>query len=234
MTGYLIKGSLPQAWEKGLRLMWDQGDYVRDQRGSETMELMSLMTVIPYGKVTIPKLYPHKERALRDYRAQLCHPDLTSEFIYTYGNRLMAWGHEIGQPINQIDYAIEQLSESSTSRRAVATTWLPTIDCKRGEVPCMMVCQFILRNSDLTLDVFFRSHDFAGAYPANIYGLFGLLEMVADKLYARPKEICTVSASAHIYSWDWPLWAKVLGEEGLPPQSVQARRALANLREAIA
>jgi len=97
----------------------------------------------------------------------------------------------------------------------------------------MMVDQFILRNSDLTLEVYFRSHDFCGAYPANIYGLFGLLEMVADKLQARPKEIATFSASAHAYSHDWSLMAKVLGEEGLPPIA-QAGRSLALLREAKA
>jgi thymidylate synthase len=235
MTGYLVKGqNLPQAWEEGLRLIWNHGEFLGDQRGSDTIEILSLMTVIPYGKITIPKLYPHKERALKGYRDQLCHPCLSSGFVYTYGNRTQAWGYEIGKPINQIDYAIEQLRDSPSSRRAVASTWLPTFDCMREEVPCMMVCQFILRQSDLTLDVYFRSHDFAGAYPANVYGLFGLLEMVADRLYARPKEICTISASAHVYDWDWPLWARVLGEEELPPQCVQAELSLANLREAIA
>ena len=233
MTGYLIKADhLSQVWEKGLRLIWD-GEYVKDQRDSETMEVLGLQTVIPYSKIKLPKLYPHKERALKNYREQLCHPDLTSGFIYTYGNRTQAWGHELGQPINQIDYAIKQLRESSSSRRAVASTWLPTFDCQRSEVPCMMVDQFILRNSDLTLEVYFRSHDFCGAYPANIYGLFGLLEMVANKLQARPKEIATFSASAHAYSWDWPLMAQVLGEEGLPPIA-QAGRSLALLREAKA
>jgi thymidylate synthase len=193
MTGYLVKAqNLSQAWEEGLRLIWDQGDFVGDQRGSDTMELLSLMTVIPYGKINLPKLYPHKERALKDYREQLCHPDLATGFIYTYGNRTQAWGYEAGTPVNQIDYAIKQLRESPSSRRAVASTWLPTFDCMRSEVPCMMVVQFILRHSDLTLDVFFRSHDFYGAYPANVYGLFGLLEMVAGKLYAKPKEICTI------------------------------------------
>lgn len=233
MTGYLVKAqNLSQAWEEGLRLIWDQGDFVGDQRGSDTMELLSLMTVIPYGKINLPKLYPHKERALKDYREQLCRPDLSTEFIYTYGNRTQAWGHEAGTPVNQIDYAIKQLRESPSSRRAVASTWLPTFDCMRSEVPCMMVVQFILRHSDLTLDIFFRSHDFYGAYPANVYGLFGLLEMVADKLYAKPKEICAISASAHVYDWDWPLWARVLGEEELPPVCVQAGMSLANLREA--
>lgn len=234
MTGYLIKASnLPQTWEEGLRLIWNQGQLLEDQRGSDTLELLSLMTVIPYSKITIPKLYPHKERALQDYKKQLCHPCLNSGFIYTYGNRIQAWNHETGCPVNQIDYAIQQLKESPSSRRAVASTWLPTFDCMRTEVPCMMVVQFILRHFDLTMDVYFRSHDFAGAYPANIYGLLGLLEMVADKLCARPKEICTISASAHVYDWDWPLMAKVLDEEGLPPQTVQAEN-LADLGEAVA
>ena len=43
--------------------------------------------------------------------------------------------------------------------------------CRKDEVPCMIVDDFKLRDGRLHLSVFFRSHDFAGAYPANLYGL---------------------------------------------------------------
>jgi thymidylate synthase len=67
----------------------------------------------------------------------------------------------------------------------------------------MIVDDFKLRDGSLHLSIFFRSHDFAGAYPANLYGLARLLEYVAREVDAEPGSISTTSASAHIYEHDW-------------------------------
>jgi thymidylate synthase len=77
------------------------------------------------------------------------------------------------------------------------------LDNIREEVPCMIVDDFKLREGRLNLSVFFRSHDFAGAYPANLYGLAGLLEHVAGEVGASPGSISTLSSSTHIYEHDW-------------------------------
>ena len=67
----------------------------------------------------------------------------------------------------------------------------------------MIVDDFKLRDGRLHLSVFFRSHDFAGAYPANLYGLARLLQYVAGEVDAEPGSISTTSASAHVYEHDW-------------------------------
>ena len=48
-----------------------------------------------------------------------------------------------------------------------------------------------------------KSHDFAGAYPANLYGLARVLQFVSGEVGAIPGSISTTSASAHIYDHDW-------------------------------
>jgi thymidylate synthase len=77
------------------------------------------------------------------------------------------------------------------------------LDNIKEEVPCMIVDDFKLREGRLNLSVFFRSHDFAGAYPANLYGLAELLEHVAREVGGSPGSISTLSSSAHIYEHDW-------------------------------
>jgi thymidylate synthase len=67
----------------------------------------------------------------------------------------------------------------------------------------MIVDDFKLRDGALHLSAFFRSHDFAGAYPANLYGLSRLLTHLSEQVGARPGSISTTSASAHIYEHDW-------------------------------
>lgn len=204
MTGCLLKGTLSDCWTEGLKLLFEHGQYVQDQRGRETLELIGLQTVIPY-KAKIPEKFTFKESALKQYKEQLLSPD-NDGFAYTYGNRLFAWDG----CTNQIKAIIHQLQDSRESRRAIASTWIPAYDHFVEEVPCMMVAQFLLREDDLSLLVYFRSHDFYGAYPANVFGLTGLLEYVAKPLLARPKEIVTISASAHTYDTDWQAIEKII------------------------
>ncbi len=118
-------------------------------------------------------------------------------------------------PVDQIDQVIHRLKASPSTRRATAVTWIPPVDNAKDEVPCMIVDDFKLRDGRLNLTVFFRSHDFAGAYPANLYGLARVLEHVAREVGAEPGSISTTSASAHIYEHDWD-WVRgmLLGMQG--------------------
>jgi thymidylate synthase len=149
----------------------------------------------------IPTEYSWNQERLDDYAQQL----LSSEnpgFEYTYGNRLRAWSSG-SSPLDQIDLVIRYLKASPSTRRATAVTWIPSLDSAKEEVPCMIVDDFKMRDGRLNLSVYFRSHDFAGAYPANLYGLAKLLEYVSSEVGASPGSISTLSASAHIYEHDW-------------------------------
>jgi thymidylate synthase len=194
---------ISDAWHRGLNLIWRQGQEITDERGTKIREILSLQVVVedPYCDM-IPHEYSWNEERLEEYASQL----LSSEnpgFEYTYGNRLRSWGLPDMAGLDQIEQVIRRLKGSSTTRRATAVTWIPTVDNAREEVPCMIVDDFKIRDGRLSLSIFFRSHDFAGAYPANLYGLARLLEYVSQEVNASPGSISTLSSSAHIYEHDW-------------------------------
>jgi thymidylate synthase len=202
--GRFIRGrTISDAWHRGLNLIWRNGQEIIDERGTKIREILSLQAVVenPYVEM-IPKEYSWNEERLEEYALQLLSAD-NPGFEYTYGERLRGWSVGSGQRVDQIEQAISRLKASPSTRRATAVTWIPPIDEIKDEVPCMIVDDFKLRDGCLNLSVFFRSHDFAGAYPANLYGLARVLEQVAKEVGARPGSISTTSASAHVYEHDW-------------------------------
>ena len=202
--GRFIRGrTISDAWHRGLNLIWRNGQEIIDERGTKIREILSLQVVVenPYVEM-IPKEYSWNEERLEEYALQLLSAD-NPGFEYTYGERLRGWSVGSGQRVDQIEQAIRRLKASPSTRRATAVTWIPPIDEIKDEVPCMIVDDFKLRDGCLNLSVFFRSHDFAGAYPANLYGLARVLEQVAKEIGARPGSISTTSASAHVYEHDW-------------------------------
>jgi thymidylate synthase len=200
---FIRASSISDAWHRGLNLIWRQGQEITDERGTRIRELLSLQVVVedPYQEM-IPKEYSWNEERLEEYAGQLL-SGVNPGFEYTYGERLRAWSLPGVPPLDQIEQVIRRLKESSATRRATAVTWIPPVDTAKDEVPCMIVDDFKLRDGRLNLAVFFRSHDFAGAYPANLYGLARVLEYVASEVAAEPGSISTTSASAHIYEHDW-------------------------------
>lgn len=202
--GRFIRGrSISDAWHRGLNLIWRQGDQITDERGTRILELLSLQVVVedPYHDM-IPPEYSWNEDRLEEYARQLLGRE-NPGFEYTYGERLRGWSVEGAPPVDQIRNVVLRLRSSSATRRATAVTWIPPLDEVREEVPCMIVDDFKLRDGGLYLSAFFRSHDFAGAYPANLYGLARTLEYVASEVGAEPRSISTTSSSAHIYEHDW-------------------------------
>jgi len=200
---FLRAATISEAWQRGLNLIWRQGQELTDQRGTRIKEVLSLQIVVedPYRDM-IPREYSWNEDRLEEYAQQLLSGE-NPGFEYTYGERLRSWSLSGLETVDQIDYAVERLKASASTRRATAVTWIPPLDDLREEVPCMIVDDFKLREGRLHLSVFFRSHDFAGAYPANLYGLAGLLKHMAGEVDAAPGSISTLSSSAHIYEHDW-------------------------------
>jgi len=205
---FIRAGTISDAWHRGLNLIWRQGQEITDQRGTRIKELMALQVVVedPYHDM-IPDEYSWNQERLEEYASQLLSGS-NPGFEYTYGERLRSWRSPgMESSIDQIDQVISRLKSAPSTRRATAVTWIPPIDSAKEEVPCMIVDDFKLRDGRLNLIALFRSHDFAGAYPANLYGLARVLEYVSSRVGAKPGSISTMSASAHIYDhdWDWVL-----------------------------
>jgi len=216
---FIRAANISDAWHRGLNLIWRQGAEITDERGTRIRELLALQVVVedPYLEM-IPHEYSWNEERLEEYALQLLSGE-NPGFEYTYGQRLRHWevpemGHSTSSSdapssisascsVDQIDHVIRRLRSSPSTRRATAVTWIPPVDNSKEEVPCMIVDDFKLRDGSLNLAVFFRSHDFAGAYPANLYGLARVLQHVSSEVGAKPGSISTTSSSAHIYEHDW-------------------------------
>ena len=211
---FIRAGTISDAWHRGLNLIWRQGQEIADERGTRIRELLSLQVVVedPYRDM-IPHEYSWNEARLEEYALQLLSAE-NPGFEYTYGNRLRSWGLPDQSPIDQIEQVKRRLKAAPTTRRATAVTWIPPLDEFRDEVPCMIVDDFKLRDGRLNLSVFFRSHDFAGAYPANLYGLARVLEHVSEEVGAVPGSISTLSSSAHVYEHDWDWVQEMLFGKG--------------------
>lgn len=206
--GRIIRANtISDAWYRGINMIWNQGHEVTDERGSKIKEYLNLMIVVkdPYTD-RIPADISWNEERLEKYAKQLISGENVQDFEYTYGQRLRNWNEQI----DQIAYVIDKLKHNPTTRRATAVTWVPTVDTVVDEVPCMIIDDFKIRGGMVNLTALFRSHDFAGAYPANLYGLSRLLEYVAAEVGVKPGMITTISASAHIYEHDWDMIEEIL------------------------
>jgi len=202
--------TISDAWHRGLSLIWRQGAEITDERGTKIREILSLQVVVedPYREM-IPTEYSWNEERLEEYARQLLSGN-NPGFEYTYGERLRAWHLPDTPSLDQIEQVILRFKASANTRRATAVTWIAPVDAFKDEVPCMIVDDFKLRDGRLHLSIFFRSHDFAGAYPANLYGLARLLQYVSREIGAKPGSISTTSASAHIYEHDWDFVEKMI------------------------
>ena len=193
-NNYFICGTKPSdVWKRGLRLIMEKGLIIDDERGNSTIEILNLMTKIenPFGDYPLEL----RERMLNEYGKTLLIKD-NKDFPYTYGERLRKW---FGFTINgdQIKLIIDRINNSPNTRRATATTWIPPIDLKSDEVPCMIMVDFKLREK-LELTSVFRSNDFYGAWAYNVFALSKLLEYVAKETNAKKGGITILGISSHI------------------------------------
>lgn len=190
---------IEDAWYRGLDHIMKCGNDVIDERKTLTREVLNLMISIKnVDDFIIPRGYPWTKTALNNYLNQFMNPN-RGEFSYTYGERFLNWNNSV----NQISEIIKRLRNNSVTRRATASTLIPSIDSSKSEIPCLILCDFKIREGRLHLSAVFRSHDFADAYPANLLALSVLLKQIAFATQTRPETITTHSISAHVYEYNF-------------------------------
>lgn len=190
---------------------------------------------------------PYREGFLEKYRKDLITvtPSTDKSFSYTYPNRLFDYpvkrsadirdgggafdtGNGDGQGFNQIQALVNKLVKNPESRRALATTWVPTIDAESIEPPCLQFVHIIVRDNlelyneqfpgaiakyddvmigplCLSLRAAFRSHDMLLGAGPNWVALSGLQAHIAHMLHEQigqpvgVDQMVTFSSNAHIY-----------------------------------
>lgn len=203
---------LPEAWEKAVLAVWDQGYEVKtqydkpDDPPSKDATVMIAVTD-PFNEPRIHKNFPGGPEELEAYRQEVVAgihdhwiDPAAGKWTYTYHERLFAYSPvadlrdpDAARPfiaVDQIQYIIDCLSRTGHSRRAQAVTWMPTADPQTDDPPCLqrIWCRLLAdENGHLTLNMntHWRSRDLYKAWFMNAYALTNLQQIIAEAIAAR-------------------------------------------------
>lgn len=213
----LISGdTLNEVYISLINTVLNEGEELIDERGDNIKELLNVVTNIkyPFGKndfnITEPTKiingFPMSYDEFKVYCDQFLDP-INHGFVYTYGERLRHYSVKTGQIfgkstifVDQIKEVIDKLNQNNCTRRATAVTWMPYLDNKNEDVPCLIMVDFKIRDGKLYENIVYRSHDsLLGWYP-NLFGLIAVADYVLKHLHDNISmgEITVLSVSAHI------------------------------------
>jgi thymidylate synthase len=158
---------LPEAWEKAVLAVWENGIDIKSQYDQpDDLPCKDATVVImvnrPLAEPRIHKNFPGGPAELEAYRQEVVNGihdhwinGEAGKWTYTYHQRLFAYpssslrtgstaengklsgGKETYPKVNQIEYVIETLAQAGYSRRAQAITWIPSDDIGNEHPPCL-------------------------------------------------------------------------------------------------
>lgn len=135
------------------------------------------------------------------------------EWPYTYHQRLFDYPLADGTTVDQLATMIGRIAESPVTRRAVATTRVPEIDCfLHDDQPCLGEVQLRCTEDGgatyLHMNTRWRSRDLFKAWADNVIGLTFMQQVLARRLGAhlgrevRVGSYTDFSFSLHVYGQD--------------------------------
>ncbi len=225
-------GCLPEAWEKAVLAVWDKGLEIKTQYDKPEDPPSKDATVIvtitnPLGEPRIHKNFPGGPAELEAYRLEVVSgihdhwiDPAAGKWTYTYHERLFAYCpveniRDAGSPkpfgrVDQIQYIIDCLTQVAHSRRAQATTWMPTADPSTDDPPCLqrVWCRLVDNEEgklSLNMNTHWRSRDLYKAWFMNVYAFTDLQRIIAERISKKIGKPVTVgryvdiSDSLHIY-----------------------------------
>ncbi len=206
---------LPEAWEKAVLAVWDQGYDVKtqydkpDDPPSKDATVMIAVTN-PFNEPRIHKNFPGGPEELEAYRQEVVNgihdhwiDPAAGKWTYTYHERLFAYrpvedlrNPQAAKPfraVNQIQYIIDCLSEAGHTRRAQAITWMPTADPPTDDPPCLqrIWCRLVADDAGewtLNMNTHWRSRDLYKAWFMNVYALTDLQRTIAEAIAEKRGE----------------------------------------------
>ncbi len=202
-------GSLPEAWEKTVLAVWDNGIDVRtqyDKEGDSPSKDATVMVTVadPFAEPRIHKNFPGGPEELEAYRQEVVSgihdhwiDPAAGKWTYTYHERLFSYCpvEDIRNPntpkpfaaFDQMNYIVESLAGCHHTRRAQAITWMPSADPPTDDPPCLQRIWCRLAQDEdsqlvLNMNTHWRSRDLYKAWFMNVYALTDLQKIIADKL----------------------------------------------------
>jgi len=212
--------------------VWDQGYEVKTQYDKPDDPPSKDATVMiavadPFNEPRIHKNFPGGPEELEAYRQEVVAgihdhwiDPAAGKWTYTYHERLFSYSPvadlrdaDAAKPfiaVDQIQYIIDCLSRAGHSRRAQATTWMPTADPQTDDPPCLqrIWCRLLADDDGqwtLNMNTHWRSRDLYKAWFMNAYALTNLQQLIAEAIAARRGEpvrvgrYVDISDSLHIY-----------------------------------
>lgn len=217
-VGFTLRGrTVLETWQELVFHIMRYGVVKGTQYGMEQRELPSVQWVVEREPNSFPEHIPEDwpqglketvgltEAAIKEYHDVFLSEAPKEGVAYTYGSRLRSWKTDDGMgAVNQIATAIiDNLKQSPDSRRAAATTLVPSIDATAKEPPCLISVQALQSDGRVHLFCMFRSHDIFKAAIPNAFGLLRMHDEIAEATGFERGSLSIVSNSAHIYEGDF-------------------------------
>ncbi len=205
---FKVRGkTVAETWLKILKTVMRFGE-VKETDSMKMKEILNLSAVVEAedpDKFFIPEYLGFDSQKLEAYLPQILTKEKFEGLHYTYGYRLGAHFE-----IDQIEKIIEKLRLDPNAREALAVLFDPKIDIKAEHRPCIVLVQALRNQGKLNFNVYVRSHDLFGGWPLNAFGLRKLHQKIAKESGLELGSLTLVSASAHIYDFNWQEAEKIV------------------------
>ncbi|MGM0365202.1 MAG: thymidylate synthase [Actinomycetota bacterium] len=216
----MVEGkTLPEAWEKSLTEVWEKGVSIKTQydRPNDPPSRDSTMVMAveePFTEPRIHRALPTGLDELEIYRQEVVlgiHDSWIGKhgWSYSYHDRLFNYQTSDGY-LDQVSAAVDNLVDCFYTRRAQAITWVPELDSRHHEPPCLQrIWLRILEDPQkglmLNMNTHWRSRDAYKAAFMNIFALTDLQRAIAGQvsekigLEVKVGRYVDMADSYHIY-----------------------------------
>jgi thymidylate synthase len=206
--------SVAKTWLKALKIILKFGD-IKHTDAMKMKEVCNLTAVIDSedpDDFYLPDYLNLTKEKIKNYLPQITGSQNIKGLHYTYGYRLQSHFQ-----VNQVDEIIKKLKADKNARECVGVLFDPNVDHEAEHRPCIVLIQALFNKGRLNLNAYVRSHDMFGGWPLNTYGLRTLQKQICDQANLPIGALTIVSASAHIYDFNWEEALKI-SKENLKPK----------------
>lgn len=238
----VAESSLAKAYEAALIKLYNEGTRFKTQydKPGDPLSIDCTMNITiedPESDPLIHHAFPGGIEDLKEYVLELkgfkdhwvknMNDPKDTRWEYTYHGRLAAYGSwqemsdgqgsksvDVGFKIDQIENVIQKLVDQPFTRQAQMITWMPNMDIKVYDPPCLQSLWYrILEDDDgvqwLNCNIRFRSNDAWGASFMNMFGFIQFnKEIIAQEVEKRSGKTVRLGRlnwqadSYHIYGKD--------------------------------